>query len=66
MMAAVRGTSNRGRFFNTSQRDPDAEEHNALDTVRVAVEFGAALNKAEQAKTMEGIELEKENYLWGV
>ena len=25
-----------------------------------------ALNKAEQAKAMEGIELEKENYLWGV
>jgi 2-isopropylmalate synthase len=25
-----------------------------------------ALNKAEQAKTLEGMELEKESYVWGV
>ena len=53
LMAAVRGTSNRGRFFNTSLRDPDAEERNALDTVQVAVEFGADINAAdERAETV--------------
>ena len=48
LMAAVRGTSNRGRFFNTSLRDPDGEERNALDTVRVAVEFGADVNASDE------------------
>ena len=48
LMAAVRGTSNRGRYFNTSLRDPDAEERNALDTVQVAMEFGADVNATDE------------------
>ncbi len=49
LMAAVRGTSNGGRNVNqTSQRNPDAEERNALDTVRVAVEFGADPNATDE------------------
>ena len=53
LMAAVRGTSNRARGLNTSRRDPDAEERNALDTVRVTLEFGADVNAAdEQGETV--------------
>ena len=48
LMAAVRGTSNRGRLFNTSLRDPDAEERKALDTVQVAVELGADVNATDE------------------
>ena len=48
LMAAVRGTSNRGRFFNTSLRDPDAEELNALESVELSVELGADVNAADE------------------
>ena len=48
LMAAVRGTSNRGRFFNTSLRDPDAEERNALESVELSVELGADVNAADE------------------
>ena len=48
LMAVVRGESNRGRFFNTSLRDPDAEERNALETVELAVELGADVNAADE------------------
>ena len=48
VMAAVRGTSNRGRFFNTSLRDPDAEELNALESVELSVELGADVNAADE------------------
>ena len=48
LMAAVRGASNRGRFFNTSLRDPDGEERNALKTVTLSVELGADLHAADE------------------
>ena len=47
LVAALRGPANRGRFFNTSLRDPDAEEHEILTAVRVALEFGADVNAAD-------------------
>ena len=47
LVAAVRGPSGRGRFFNTSLRDPDREERTALAAIRVALEFGADVNAAD-------------------
>ena len=49
LMAAVRGTSTRNRFFlqNTSGRDPDVEERHALETVQVAMELGADVNATD-------------------
>ena len=49
LMAAVRGTSTRNRFFLSggSRRDPDIEERHALETVRVAVELGADVNMTD-------------------
>lgn len=48
LMAAIRGASNRGRFFLASLRDPEAEERNALETVELAIEFGADVNAADR------------------
>ncbi len=48
LMAAIRGASNRGRFFNTSLRDPDAEERNALETAELTVELSADVNAADR------------------
>ena len=49
LMAAVRGTSTRNRFFLSggSRRDPDIEERHALETVRVAVELGADIDATD-------------------
>ncbi len=47
LMAAIRGASNRGRFFLASERDPEAEERNALETVELAVELGADADAAD-------------------
>ena len=48
LMAAIRGASNRGRFFLASERDPEAEERNALETVALAVELGADVNATDR------------------
>ena len=47
LVAAVRGPAGRGRFFNTSLRNPDREERSVLTAVRVAIEFGADVNAAD-------------------
>ena len=47
LVAATRGPANRGRFFNTALRDPDAEERKTLAAVRTAFEFGADVNAAD-------------------
>ncbi len=47
LVAAARGPANRGRFFNTSLRDPDAEERRTLAAVRAAVELGADVDAAD-------------------
>ena len=47
LVAAMRGPANRGRFFNTALRDPDAEERRTLAAVRAAFEFGAEVNAAD-------------------
>lgn len=48
LVAAVRGPAGRGRFFNTSLRDPDREERTVLAAIRVAIEFGADVNAADR------------------
>ena len=48
LVAAVRGPAGRGRFFNTSLRDPDREERAVLAAIRVAIEFGADVNTADR------------------
>ena len=48
VVAVIRGPADRGRFFNTSLRDPDAEERTVLEAVQVAVEFGADVNGADR------------------
>ena len=47
LLAAVRGQHNRGRVFNSSLRDPDADERQALESARVAIEFGADVNHTD-------------------
>ena len=51
LLAAVRGQHNRGRVFNSSLRDPDADERQALEAAKVAIEFGADLNHADRSGT---------------
>ncbi|MDP6579793.1 MAG: ankyrin repeat domain-containing protein [Vicinamibacterales bacterium] len=51
LLAAVRGDSTRGRFFNTSLRDVDGEERLALEAVKLAVEFGTDINAVDYAGT---------------
>ena len=51
LLAAVRGDSTRGRFFNTSLRDVDGEERRALDTVKLAVELGTAIDAVDRSGT---------------
>ena len=48
LLAAVRGQHNRGRIFNSSLRDPDADERQALESAKVAIEFGADLNHTDR------------------
>ena len=47
LLAAVRGQHNRGRVFNSSLRDPDADERQALESARVAIELGADVNHTD-------------------
>ncbi len=51
LLAAVRGLHNRGRVFNSSLRDPDADERQALEAARVAIEFGADVNHVDRNGT---------------
>jgi ankyrin repeat protein len=50
IMAAVQGTSDRARFVTTTP-DPDREERLALETVTVAVDFGADIHAADKSGT---------------
>ena len=47
LLAAVRGPAGRGRFFNTSLRNPDREELEVLSATRVAIDFGADVNATD-------------------
>tara|TARA_B100001123_G_scaffold240463_2_gene269019 strand:- start:12465 stop:14063 length:1599 start_codon:yes stop_codon:yes gene_type:complete len=47
LLAAVRGPAGRGRFFNTSLRNPDREELAVLAATRVAIGFGADVTAAD-------------------
>ena len=47
LVAVLRGPANRGRFFNTSLRDPDAEEQETREAVLAAINFGADVNAAD-------------------
>lgn len=51
LLAAVRGQHNRGRVFNSSLRDPDADERQALEAASVAIEFGADVNHTDRDGT---------------
>jgi ankyrin repeat protein len=51
LLAAVGGTSTRGRTFNSSLRNPDREERAAYEAARVAIENGSDANQADQAGT---------------
>lgn len=51
LLAAVGGRHNRGRVFNSSLRDPDADERQALESARIAIEFGADVNHADRGGT---------------
>ena len=48
LLAAARGDSTRGRFFNTSLRDVDGEERRAFDAVTLALEFGTDVNAVDR------------------
>jgi len=48
-MAAVRGASDRGRFFQIDQRDPVREEQLALEAVRLAIDLGAEIDAVDEA-----------------
>ena len=47
LQAAVRGNHDRGRVFNSSLRDPDVTERQALDAATVAVELGSDVNHTD-------------------
>ena len=47
LLAAVRGDSTRGRFFNASLRDVAGEERRALDAVALALECGTDVNAVD-------------------
>ena len=49
--AAVRGRHNRGRQFISALRNPDAEEREALEAARVALEIGADINQTDHGGT---------------
>ena len=47
LQAAVRGNHNRGRVFNSSLRDPDDTERQALDAAKVAFDLGSDVNHTD-------------------
>ena len=51
LLAAVRGRNNRGRVFNSSLRNPDADERRALEAVQLAIAYGADVNHADHEGT---------------
>ena len=48
IMAAVRGASDRGRNFIIANPDPTREERRALESVRIATEFGGDVNASDE------------------
>ena len=51
LLAAVSGTSTRGRRFNSSLRNPDREERAAYEAARVAIEHGTDVNQVDHVGT---------------
>ena len=51
LQAVVRGNHDRGRVFNSSLRDPDDTERQALDAAKVALEFGSDVNHTDHGRS---------------